>query len=282
MTGVALHLALQVAGKACYVRNRRGQCLGGTMPRGRVVGALWALLALGACTQSFGPSSSDYGPVRAAPGEAIVVTGFDVVVGGAGLGELGTPEAGDYRLAFHLYDPATQSFVGAPRAFYVEQTCAGGSTGQRACKAEARHVAIAVPPGDYVLAFVSKSYWGYIPPGVWAAGHYGARGGTLPTVEITNTNNVVGSYTAVAGTSLAGRTAPRFHIDAGETLYVGFLEIESAVVERPFSISNGQRDWGLADAKVVVESRPDQARAALEKAGLPATGMVERLAAPPP
>ena len=247
-------------------------------------------LALGACTQTYGPTAGGGAAVQAKPGEAVVVAGFDVLGGAPGLvdptertpTDLAGDEPGDLRLGFHAYDPATQSFVDPPRAFYLEQSCAAGDAGVRACAASARHVALAVPPGDYILAFVTKSFWGYIPPGKWAAGHYGLRSALLPTVEITNTNNVSGSYAAVPGASMAGSTAPRFHVEAGETLYIGFLVIEGATWHRLFGVVNKRYDYGLADAVVVVESRPDLARGALEKAGLPAGTMIERLAAPSP
>lgn len=254
----------------------------------RALSLLCLGLALGACSERFGPSSSG-GAVEAKPGEAIVVAGFDVLGGAPGLvdptertqKDLAGDEAGEFRLAFHAYDPASQTFVNPPRAFYLEQSCAAGDAGVRACAASARHFALAVPPGDYILAFVDKSFWGYIPPNEWQAGHYGLRGALLPLVEITNTNRISGSYAAVPGASMAGSTAPRFRVAAGETLYIGFLVIEGATWHRDFGVANGAYIYGLADAEVAVESRPDQARAALEKAGLPAAGMVERLAAAP-
>lgn len=256
----------------------------------RALSLLCLGLALSACTQTYGPTSSSSGPVQAQVGEAIVVTGFDVLGGAPGLvdptnrarTDLAGEEPGDLRLAFHAYDPATQTFVNPPRAFYLEQWCEAGGAGLRACAASARHFAVAVPPGDYILAFITKDFWGYIPPNEWSAGRYGLKGAVVPTVEIINTNNVSGSYAAVPGASMSGSTAPRFHVDAGETLYIGFLVIEGATWHRTFGVVNKRYDFGLADAAVALESRPDQARAALEKAGLPSGSMVERLAAPAP
>ncbi len=248
------------------------------MLRGHIVGALWTLLFLAACAKTYGPSSGDSGPVLAGPGEAVVVTGFDLVAGGSGLGLLAAEDAGSYRLAFHAYDPTTQRLLDPPRAFYVEQSCAGAAPGQRVCAAAAHHAAVAVPAGDYILAFVLKQHVGTYVPNLFGYGGttHGSYATLLSAVDVVTTGNVAGSFAAAPGASVEGNKAPRFHVAAGENLYIGFIEIQGAVWTRETVSGKAGVTWGKADLYTAIESRPDQARAALAKAGLDATTLVER------
>jgi len=242
------------------------------------VAVLLLVLALGGCTKTYGPSSADGGSkVAAAPGQAVVVLGFDMMVGGSGINYLTGEALTEYRLAFHRYDAATQQLSDPPAAFYIEQQCAGARSGP-ACAASSlpgRHGAVAVPPGDYILAFIHSYTPGtYVPVG-YGGVTIGAYASLVNAVPVQYTNNVVGSIAAVPGASVAGNPAPRVHLAAGEVVYIGFIELYAARWLR--EPSAGQP--GLAQLTLLVDSRVDAARIAAERGGIDGAKMVERLAA---
>lgn len=236
---------------------------------------LAAMLSLTACTKTYGPSSLDSLPVTADASQAVVVAAFDMEVGGAGINYLTSDARTEYRLAFHRYDPVTQTLSDPPLAFYIEQECLGAKSGKACATLPNNHRVVSVPPGDYILAFIHSYTPGTFLPLGYGGVTVGAFSSVVNAVPIMQTNNVVGSIAAVPGASVAGNGAPRVHVGAGEVVYIGFLTLAGAVWTKAPSAS----DPGLAQLYITVASQPDAARGAVSGAGIDPTKMVERLAA---